>query len=258
MEARGYASVFLIRGSAKYHREGDEIGAITQLKSALGRKKFRRRVIRMLARIQMRAGHPHDVIETLGNLTDKELLSDSGFLVLKIRALRATRQHSQADQLEAKLKDIGDEYGDTYVFEASRLIKKSKYPDALKMVDRALKAPKVNKAPLMTLRCSIELMMGDSANLATACALAEGAGRSDDACELRARAALLRRDWQMAEMELSSVKIVTWYTLQIKLQVLEVKAADKAVSRDILLSRELAQQKEELLRQMLVASEIRI
>jgi hypothetical protein len=247
----------LVRGSAKYHREGDEAGAIDELKKALGRKKFRRRVIRMLARIQMRSGSPQGVLETLSYLSDNELFSDSGFLVLKIKALRAKRQHAEADQLERKLKEIGDEYGDVFVFEASRLIKKNEFGEALKMVDRALGAPKVNTAPLMTLRCSIELMMGNDSNLASACALAEGAGRLDDACELRARAALLRGDWREAEQELDHVRMTTWYTLQIKLHVLEIKAGAAEIRRDAVAVSNLESEREEILRQMLSASEIR-
>lgn len=257
MEKRGFASVHLIRGSAKYHREGDDLGAIRELRSALSRKKFRRRVIRMLARIQMRAGHASDALETLNYLSEQELFKDSGFLVLKIRALRATRNHAEADRLEARLREVGDDHGDLFVFEATRLIKKGDYSAALRMVDRALNAPKVNKHPILTLRCSIELMMGDASNLSSACALAEGAGRLDDACELRARAALIRGDWREAEKELENVRLVTWYTLQIELQAVDRKLTDPLIKRDAVELSKCSTRREDILRRMLSAGEIR-
>lgn len=257
MEKRGFASVHLVRGSAKYHILGDDEGAIKELKVALGRKKFRRRVTRMLARIQLRVGRAPEALQTLARLSDRELEKDSGFLVLKIRALRLTKNHPEADRLQTKLKEIGDDHGDLFVFEAARLIKKGDYSAALDMVDRALHAPKVNRTPLMTLRCSIELMMGDASNLTSACALAEGAGRFDDACELRARAALIRGDWREAEREIENVRLSTWYTLQIRLQATDAKLKDVEIRRDAVELAKSEAMREDILRRMLSAEEIR-
>lgn len=257
MALRGFGSVHLIRGSSKFHREGDDAGAVEELKIAIDSKKFRLRSIRLLARIQMRMGRAASALETLEKLRDFELFRDSGFLVQKIRVLRALRRHPEANDLEEKLKAVGDDHGDLFVFEASRLVRRGDYPNALKMVDKALAAPKVNKPPLITLRCSIELMNGDMSNLTTACSLAESSGRPDDACELRARAALIGGDWRRAERELESIRIYTWYTWQIEREMLAVKANDPIIKRDVSEVSKVEKGQEEALRRMVSAFEVR-
>ena len=257
MLARGYVSALYVRASYKFHVLRDSASAIVDLKSVIETGKFHRRSIRLLTRIYLRERDPRRALETLERLYPNELKKDSGFLAMKIRALRGLRRTEEAEKLETELRSLPDEYGEIWIFEAVKALKRRDYAGATRFVELAQSRPKASPATLMFLRCLIELNQGNVTSLANACALADRMGRTDDAHQLRARAALLvERNWQRADAELKLVVHRTWFDWQLELEIVDAKLRDPNVQRDVLILKEGNERKEEIARQMASALDI--
>lgn len=256
---RGFGSAYYAQASYKFHARRDYTGAIADLQKALATRSFRRRTIRLLVRLYLRVGNAPRALDVLDTLSNTELLRDSGFLSMRIRALRMQRRHSEAEELERSLKALDDDYGESLIFEATKALRAEKYPDARKFVDLAMRKPRANQPTLKFLRCVIDLNEGNAASLPEACGLAEAIGRVDDAHQLRARAALLvDKDWRRAETEIQRVEHRTWMDWNLELQILTQKALDPAVQRDAALMNEVEQRRTEVLARSVSALDINI
>src|SRR5208283_4057635 len=115
------------------------------------------RNVRLLARIYLRSGKYLPALETLNIVPEARLMRDSGLVVMKIKALRGTRNHAEANELRKKLKGLDDDYGDIAVYYASAEIRAGNYSDALKHVMTAKMAPRANQAILSILQCACEV-----------------------------------------------------------------------------------------------------
>lgn len=253
---RGFASAYYVRASYKFHKERDYDGAIQDLRRMLSTGRFRRRTIRLLVRVYLRKSDAGRALDVLSQLSTQELHRDSGFLSMKIRALRMQRSHAEADNLERTLRTLDDDYGESLTFEASRALKAGNLDQARKLVDRALAKPKASRSTLMFLKCVIDLNGGSIESLADACSLAETTGRVDDAHQLRARAALVvKKNWREAERELAKVDNQTWFDWSLELQVLAMKARDDEVRLDAEKRSAVELRREEVSRRVVSAPE---
>ncbi len=248
MKKKGFLTADYIEASYLYHQKRDFEGAARCLSRSLEASGFRLRNIRLLTRIYLRDGKFKLALDTLNKISHTRLLRDTGLVMMKVRALRGTRNHADAEDLVAHLKNRSDEYGDYAIYKASRFLREGQFREALKYVEQAKKAPKANKAVLNFLQCACEVESGNLENLASTCALARSMGREWDAWQLLARAALAERDWRSAEDYISRVPRKDWFDLNVVCRTLELKLTDPEIARDPVARSETLQKREEALR----------
>jgi uncharacterized protein HemY len=165
MTSLGMPAANYVRASYKFHVLRDDEGAIADLKVALASKKFKRRSVRLLTRVYLRKGDPSRALDTLEQLSKFDVERDSGFLAMKFRALRALRRFPEANQIADRLRSLGDEFGEVLMFEATKALKDKKFDKAASYIEQAMSKPKANVAPLMFLKCVIQLNNGNAALL---------------------------------------------------------------------------------------------
>jgi tetratricopeptide (TPR) repeat protein len=250
MRAKGFLTESYIRASYLFHSKRDFEEAARVLSRSLSASRFRIRNVRLLSRIYLRAGKFLEALEALKMVPESRLMRDSGLLVMKIKALRGTRNHDEANSLHQKLRKMDDEYGDIAVYAASRDLRAGQYASALKSVELAKRAPRANQAVLSILQCACEVESGNAENLGVTCALARALGRDSDAWQLQARAALVTSDWKSAEDYISRVKRKDWFDLNVEYRVIQAKKNSPGILRDPVQLAEAKNREEELLRDL--------
>ena len=193
-------------------------------------------------------------LQRLRKLTARDCGAIRAVVIMKIKALRAVRNHKEADTLKASLGIVDNEYGDQSIMTASSAFRNGKYTEALKSLTFAEKAPRSNKVTLKFLRCAIEIELGNNANLSETCELARAAGREADALQLQARAALIGRDWREAESKLNEIKRKDFFDLAVELRMLDLKLSDLLIQGDPVELPKATERREEVLR--LIASSV--
>ncbi|MEX0955684.1 MAG: toll/interleukin-1 receptor domain-containing protein [Rhizobiaceae bacterium] len=248
MEQAALPSVYYLRGSYAFHVEKDLSKAIKNLRIALSLKHFKLRNTRLLARALIRNQNFSDALSALNDLTANQLERETGLLILKIRALRGMRLHKEADDLEKKLSGADDEYGDVALFNAAKLLREMKLPEAVEQLEIANRAPRVNQFTRQLLECAVRIEAGDPSLLPLVAETAISVNRHFDAWQLQARHAVVEGKWQEAEALLAKIERKDYYDLQIERRCLELKMRDPDVSRDVALVRDCELRLEEVAR----------
>ncbi|WP_165837170.1 TIR domain-containing protein [Phenylobacterium hankyongense] len=249
MREKGFLSADFIEASYLYHMKRDFEKAARVLSSSLSATGFRLRNVRLLTRIYLRSGQFPLALDTLAKVPEARLLRDTGLVMMKVKALRGTRNRPEAERLLSGLRNAADEYGDYALYQASAGLRAGRYNEALTWIEKARKSPRANQAAISLLQCACEIESGDNSSLATTVALARSMNRDSDALQLQARAALVGGDWRSAEGYITQVKTKDWFDLNINLRVLEAKLADPATLRDPVAIRDAKAAREDLLRQ---------
>jgi len=248
MQRSGFSSYYYIEGSYLYHVERAFEKAANRLEQALNSKHFKIRTVRLLARIYLRTGEFGLALKALGRIDDARLRRDTGLMTMKIKALHGNRSHKEARELRQALGNKDNEYGDLAIMEASRLFRENKFPEAQKALERVEMAPKSNKVTLRFLSCAIEVESGDSSNLPEVCDLARAAGREADALQLQARAALVAKDWALAEARLNQIDRKDYFDLAVELRMLDLKLSSLEVQADPVLALKARERRDEVVR----------
>jgi len=255
MQQKGFLTVHYIRASFLFHSERDFDGAAAELSKSLAASGFRRRNVRLLTRIYLRDGKFLEALDVLNKVPLSNLMRDTGLVVMKVKALRGTRNRADAAALLAGLNDTNDDYGDYAIYQASAALREGRYLEAIERIKSAKKAPRVNKAVLSFLQCACEVENGDNSSLAVTIALARSMKRDSDALQLQARSALAAGDWRSAEDYISRVRRKDWFDLNVEYRAVELKLTDPAIARDPVAYETATARKEEILRRSASAVE---
>lgn len=255
MRRKGFLTADYVEASFLYHVKRDFEGAANVLSRSLTASRFRLRNVRLLTRIYLRDGKFQQAIDTLNKVPVARLMRDTGLVMMKVKALRGTRNRADATALLMDVRNRSDDYGDYAIYQASVALRAGKYADAILYIDKAKRAPRVNKAVLSFLQCACEVENGDNTSLATTCALARSMNRNSDALQLQARAALAAGDWRSAEDYISQVTRKDWFDLNVEYRSVEAKLADPNIARDPAAYAAAVARKTELLLQSVEAVE---
>ncbi len=255
MRGKGMLTADYIEGSYLYHKQRDFEGAASVLSRSISSRRFRVRNIRLLARIYLRDGKFPQALDTLNYLPESRLIRDTGLVIMKVKALRGTRNASDAQKLLASLRDRPDDYGDIALYRAGSALRNGQYPEALRFVEAARSAPKANQAVLSILKCACEIESGDFTNLGPTCATARSLGRDSDALQLQARAALKEGDWKSALGYIDQVKRKDWFDLNVELRAIQAMMESIEVKRDPVEFKSSATRKDDVLRRIADAVE---
>jgi len=248
MYKKGFSAAHYIEGSYLYHIKRDYDGAAEQILQALNAGHFRRRSVRLLARIYLRSGKFGPALEALDRIGEAQLLRDTGLVIMKVRALRGLRRREDAQGLLQRIGNVDDDFGDLAIYKTGQAIRDANWPVASKHLTVAQRAPRSNKVTLKFLECAIAIETNDFSQLPEACALANAAGREADAFQLQARAAVVSNDWRAAERYLSQIRNKDYFDLAVELRMLDQKLEDAEVKRDPVRVQEAETRKEEVLR----------
>ncbi len=255
MRRKGFLTADYIQASFLYHKKRDFVGAASVLSRSLPASGFRVRNVRLLTRIYLRDGKFAYALDALSHVRDDRLRRDTGLIVMKIRALKGTRNKAEADALMASLKDQYDDYGDIALLKGSAALRSGDYKKAIGFAIQAEDAPRSNKAIVSILKCACEVEQGNFDNLGVTCALARSVGRESDAFQLQARAALSSNNWDEAEVYVSHLNRRDWFDLNIEHRVLEAKLRDADVARDPVRRKETEERRDQVLALLANATE---
>lgn len=255
MRRKGMLTADYIEGSYLYHQKRDYRQAAAVLEKSISLNRFRVRNVRLLTRIYIRDGKFPQALGTLGNLQESRLMRDSGLVIMKIRALRGTRNWDAADKLAASLQGRSDDYGDIALYRAGTCLREGEISRALEFVKHAKHAPKANQAVCAILECACEIENGNLSNLGVTCTIARSIGRESDAFQLQARAALKSGDWQSALDYISQIKKRDWFDLNVELRATQAKINSPNAKIDPVMLAEAEKEREQILKQMADAVE---
>lgn len=255
MRRKGMLTADYIEGSYLYHQKRDFKQAAIVLENSLSSNRFRVRNVRLLARIYIRDSKFPQALTALSKLQDARLMRDSGLVIMKIRALRGTRNWLEAKKLGASLQGRSDDFGDIALYRAGVCLREGEISNALSYIQTAKRAPKANQAVCAILQCACEIENGDISNLANTCSIARSLGRDPDAFQLQARAALKAGDWKSALEYISQIKRRDWFDLNVELRATQAKIDSSEVKGDPVLASEAAKAKDEILKQIADAVE---
>lgn len=248
MQNDALPSVYYLQGSYEFHVLRDDEAASKSLKLSLSMKHFKLRNVRLFARALIRSQDFHGALEVLNTLSDRQLERETGLLIQKIRAYRGIRNFKEADELERKLQGRDDENGEISIYSAGKYLQDQKFDDALDALDKAEKAPRVNRFSWQLLRCAVLVEKGDPSLLALVVELANSIGRAYDAHQLQARHAVVQGRWADAEKHLSAIEKKDYFDLQIAQRMLHLKMEDLQVKTDAAAMKKCREDLEELAR----------
>jgi hypothetical protein len=231
---KGFSSGHYIEGSYLFHIKRQYKDAAEQIELALTSGHFRRRGVRLLARIYLRLGPAYyeRALNALSRIDERTLLRDTGLVVMKVRALKGLRRHEEARELQSKISVSDDIHGDLALYRAGQALRAGDLATATTNLIAAQGAPRSNKVTLKFLECAIAIEGRDFSHLPGACALAQAAGREPDALQLQARAAVVDGNWRDAEKYLSKIEQKDWFDLNVEIRMLELKRQDPEIRRD--------------------------
>ncbi|MER8789989.1 toll/interleukin-1 receptor domain-containing protein [Mesorhizobium sp. M0983] len=232
MSKKALPSVYYLIGSYAFYSEKNYDKAVVNLEKALKLKHFRVRNTRLLAKSYIRRQSFHEAYEVLGRLPEAQLFRDSSLLVLKIRALRGMRLNKEAEELEAQLQKVSDEFGNVALYLAGRSLREGRFDTALKHLEKARESPRVNQLSIALFECAISIERGDASSLPQTVELAISAGRQFDAWQLQARMALSEGDWKTALALISQISRKDYFDLALEQRALNSKKASEEVTRD--------------------------
>lgn len=241
-------SVYYLQGSYEFHVRKDDAAAAKNLKLSLNMKHFKLRNVRLLARALIRAQDFPGALDALNGLSDRQLERETGLMIQKIRAYRGLRNHKEADALERKLMGRDDEYGEIAIYNAGKYLQEQRFDDALKALDQAEKAPRVNRFSLQLLKCAVLIEKGDPSLLPMVVELANSVGRVYDAKQLQARHAVVQGRWADAENYLGEIAKKDYFDLQISRRMLLQKMDDLQVRTDAAAIKRCQEELEEIAR----------
>jgi hypothetical protein len=248
MYKKGFSAAHYIEGSYLFHIKRDYDSAAEQILRALNAGHFRRRLVRLLARIYLRSGKFGPALDALDRISEAQLLRDTGLVIMKVRALRGLRRREDAQELLQRIGNVDDDFGDIAIYKTGQAIRDANWSVASKHLTDAQRAPRSNKVTLKFLECAIGIETNDFSQLPEACALANAAGRESDAFQLQARAAVVSKDWRAAERYLSQIRNKDYFDLAVELRMLDQKLEDAEVKRDPVRVQEADIRKEEVLK----------
>tara|TARA_R110002051_G_scaffold116268_1_gene189515 strand:+ start:259 stop:2862 length:2604 start_codon:yes stop_codon:yes gene_type:complete len=248
MKKRGFSTADYIEGSYLFHNGRDYDKAATKVRASLTSKNFRLRKTRLLARIYLRAGKFTDALDILNALPEARILNDVGLAVMKLKALKGARLHPDAKELEAKIRDREDVFGDLAIYRASSALRENRLDDAERFLRQAEAAPQSNKLTTLLIGCAIEVEAGDTSRLSEACSLARGSNRESDAWQLQARAAVASSDWKFAKECLSRIDKKDYFDYSIELRALDQEIDDPMTIADPVAQHGAKTQREQVLR----------
>ncbi len=254
MRRKGFVTADYIEASFLYHAKRDFEQAARILSRSLLASGFKLRNVRLLTRIQLRIGQYQNALGTLGKLPQARLARDTGLVIMKVKALRGTRSHTEAASLLATLGGRDDVYGDIAMDRATVAMRAGSWHEAVRHIEAAAQAPRVNRAVLQLLKCACEVESGDNSSLPDTCSLARAINRDSDAFQLQARAALRGGDWRDAETCIGQIERKDWFDLNVELRVLDAKLVDPETRRDPVALQLTQQRREEVLRQSITSS----
>ena len=221
MQAEGFSSADYLDATYRFHALRDFEGAIERLKRALAGAYFKRRTVRLLARIYLKLGKAALALDAINSLPPAAIFRDTGLLSMKIKALRATGQHDAAKELESRLVGLEDNFGEVDLMRAASALKAGDIKAAKEHVARAARKPQANRVTVKFFECKVRLEDKDFSTLTEACELARAAGREDDSNHLLARAALLRGQPEDAAQYLEKIAHKHFFDLKLEFSVLE-------------------------------------
>jgi hypothetical protein len=206
---------------------------------ALKKGSFTFRTAALLAKVLM---EEHRAREAVAVFEDEigidRVRSNSGMLIQYMRCLRSSGRGREADSLGKDLERVSGEHGTYEMFEAAANLRSRRFPQALIWVDRAKNRQRADRVNLSMLEAAIRIESGDLTNLDEAINFANGVGRSDDALNFRARAALLRTGgWREAETHLKRIRKPNFYDKQLMVKALTAKLEDESTKADPTLRR---------------------
>lgn len=232
MKKRGFSTADYIEGSYLFHNGRDYEKAAKKVRASLSSKNFRLRKTRLLARIYLRWGKFTDALDALNALPESRILNDVGLAVMKMKALKGARLHPDAKELEAKIRDREDTFGDLAIYRASSALRENRLSDAKSYLRQAEAAPQSNKLTTLLIGSAIEVEGGDTSRLSEACTLARVSNRESDAWQLQARAAVASHDWKFAKECLSKIDRKDYFDYTIELRALDQEIEDTATLTD--------------------------
>lgn len=242
-------SVYYLKGSHEFHVKKDDEAAAKYLYRSLEMRHFKLRNVRLLARALIRAQDFSGALSALNRLTDRELEQETGLMIQKIRAHRGLRNHSEADDLERKLRGRDDEFGELHIFIAGKALQERQFPEALRALDLADNRPKANKYTIELIRAAVQIEMGDPTLLPLIVETANSVGRNYDAEQLQARHAVVQGRWQDAERHLNAIVKKDYFDLQIAQRMLAIKMEDPKIKTDAAALRKCRDDMDEIARQ---------
>lgn len=255
MRKKAFLAADYVQASFLFYVERKLPQAAAILSKNITLPSFKIRNVRLLTRIYIRDGQFTKALAALDTISPARLMRDTGLVVMKVKALRGTRNHRDAGTLLTELSGRSDDYGDYAIYMASADLRNARYPSALGWIEKAKHAPRVNRAALSFLQCICEVEQGDNSSLANTCALARATKRDADALQLLARSALFSGDWRAAESYISQISSKDWFDLNVEYRVLDLKMSDSEVKRDPVAFAEAQERSQELLRQSVSAVE---
>ncbi|OCI98479.1 hypothetical protein A6U85_32255 [Agrobacterium sp. 13-626] len=255
MRRRAFVTADYIDASYLFHSNKDFETAAKILSRSLQAAGFKIRNVRLLTRIYLRTAQFQLALDTLNKVSEFRLLRDTGLVMMKVKALRGTRNRSDAQKLLTGIQNKPDDYGEYSTYQASVALREGRFADAIKHVESAKRAPRSNKAILSVLECACEVENGNLTSLAATCTLARAMNREADALQLQARAALAAKDWRSCEEYIQKVNRKDWFDLNVEYRALELKLVDPEIQRDPVLQKETISRQEDLLRQLAGAVE---
>lgn len=232
MSEKALPSVYYLIGSYAFYIEKDYKKAARNLNTSLKLKHFRNRNVRLLAKTYIRDQLFNEAKDVLDLIPDFQLYRDSGLLVLKIRALRGTRNNKEARELEKQLASVSDQFADRSIYLAGRAFQENNFNDAEKYIQAAKESPRGSRLAIAILECAVAIEKGKSELLAETVELAVSAGRQFDAWQLQSRMAIKKRDWKEALELLSKIDRKDIFDLQLERRALQLKKEDPDVARD--------------------------
>ncbi len=248
MKKRGFSTADYIEGSYLFHNGRDYDKAAAKVRASLNSKNFRLRKARLLARIYLRWGKFTDALDVLNALPESRILSDVGLAVMKMKALKGARLHPDAKELEAKIRDREDTFGDLAIYRASSALRENRLPDAERHLRQAEAASQSNKLTTLLIGSAIEVERGDTSRLSEACSLARASNRDSDAWQLQARAAVASHDWKFAKACIGHIDRKDYFDYTIELRSLDQEIADPITLTDPVSLQAAKSRREDVLR----------